>query len=86
LASRTIVESFGAYRRQRWLGRGAAEVRRLTLETHRALIALAAPIGESLLGSTIVALLALGCHAACPWVQGHRGRGADRRGLRCGQE
>lgn len=68
LASRLLVEGLGALPRPRLLGRGARAAIEVVRTVNRALIAQAQTAGSDLIGSTLVALLAVGEQCAILWV------------------
>jgi protein phosphatase len=68
LASRSIVESLAAVCRSENLGASVEEIRYRLLDVNRALRTEAGKRGESVIGSTVVALVAVGRHAVSLWA------------------
>lgn len=68
LASRTLVDGLATLAHPRLLGSGARSVVSTLEEVNRRLMERAASNGGDLIGSTVVALLALDAHCAILWV------------------
>jgi protein phosphatase len=68
MASRMLVEGLGRMGRPGLLGSAVEAVRNILEEINRRLLADAAARGDDLIGSTIVALVAVGDHCAILWV------------------
>ncbi|RKT46314.1 PP2C family protein-serine/threonine phosphatase [Thiocapsa rosea] len=68
MASRMLVEGLGRMGRLDLLGSSVESVRNILQEVNRRLLADAAARGDDLIGSTIVALIAVGDHCAILWV------------------
>jgi serine/threonine protein phosphatase PrpC len=68
MASRLLVEGLGRMGRPDLLGSAVETARNILQEVNRRLLADAAARGDDLIGSTIVALVAVGDHCAILWV------------------
>ncbi|QVL49167.1 MAG: serine/threonine-protein phosphatase [Thiocapsa sp.] len=80
MASRMLVDGLVRMGRPGLLGSAVESVRNILQEVNRRLLADAAARGDDLIGSTIVALIAVGDHCAILWVgdsRVYRGRDGD---------